>query len=76
MAGKLFSKDFLQAWTVGLNLVFATFTGLAIGYGLDYLFNTSPWLTIIFFFIGIIAGFRELYKIATKQDNGTDKKDI
>ncbi len=70
----LFSKDFLQAWTVGLNLVLSTFVGLAMGYGLDRLFNTSPWLTIIFLFLGIIAGFRELFRLAKKQDNGSDKE--
>ncbi len=74
--GKLFSKDFLQAWTVGLNLVFATFIGLAIGYFLDKLFNTSPWLTIIFLILGIVAGFRELWRLAAKEDkSGTDKDD-
>ncbi len=76
MAEKSFFRQLLQASTVGFNLVAATFIGLAIGYGLDALFNTSPWLTIIFLILGIIAGFRELYRLAQKQDNGTDKKDI
>lgn len=74
MPEKPFFRQLLQASTVGLNLVFSTFIGLAIGYGLDSLFHTSPWLTIIFLFIGIIAGFRELLRMATKQDNGTDSK--
>lgn len=73
---KPFFRQLLQVSTVGLNLVFSTFIGLAIGYGLDSLFNTSPWLMIIFLILGIIAGFRELFRIARKQDNGTDKKDI
>jgi ATP synthase protein I len=75
MAEKPFFKNLLQASTVGLNLVFSTFIGLAIGYGLDSLFHTSPWLMIIFFFLGIIAGFRELWRLARKEDNGSDKKD-
>ena len=73
---KPFFRQLLQVSTVGLNLVFSTFIGLAIGYGLDSLFNTSPWLMIIFLILGIIAVFRELFRIARKQDNGTDKKDI
>jgi ATP synthase protein I len=76
MSGKLFSKQFLQAWTVGLNLVLSTFVGLAIGYWLDKLFDTSPWLTITFLILGIIAGFRELFRMSKKQLNGNDKKDI
>lgn len=74
---KLYSKDFLKAWSVGLNLVFSTFIGLAIGYGLDKLFKvTFPWLTLIFLILGIISGFRDLVRLARKQDNGPDKKDI
>jgi ATP synthase protein I len=74
---KLYSKDFLKAWSVGLNLVFSTFIGLAIGYGLDKLFKvTFPWLTIIFLVLGIVSGFRDLLRLARKQDNGPDKKDI
>jgi len=74
---KLYSKDFLKAWSVGLNLVFSTFIGLAMGYGLDKLFKvTFPWLTILFLLLGIISGFRDLLKLARKQDNGPDKKDI
>ena len=73
MAEKPLFRQLLEASTVGLNLVLSTFVGLAIGYGLDSFFNTSPWLTIIFLIIGIIAGFRELVRIAKKQqDNGPD----
>lgn len=57
----------MMAWTVGLNLVLSTFIGLAIGYWLDKVFGTSPWLTIIFLVLGIIAGFRELFRMAKKE---------
>ncbi len=58
----------LDASSVGIQLVAATFAGLAIGYGLDRLFGTSPWLTCIFLVIGIISGFRELVRVARKVD--------
>ncbi|MBS1126666.1 MAG: hypothetical protein H6Q93_655 [Nitrospirae bacterium] len=74
MAEKPFFRQLLQASTVGINLVLSTFVGLAIGYGLDSLFHSSPWLTIIFLILGIIAGFRELFRMAKKQDNGPDTK--
>ncbi|PIP69913.1 MAG: hypothetical protein COW90_08110, partial [Nitrospirae bacterium CG22_combo_CG10-13_8_21_14_all_44_11] len=47
--------------------------------GLDKLFNTSPWFTIIFLMLGIIAGFLELIRMARKTydgDDGNNKKDI
>ena len=74
MTEKPFFRQLMQASTIGINLVLSTFVGLAIGYGLDSLFHSSPWLTIIFLILGIIAGFRELLRIANKQDNGPDTK--
>ena len=74
MKEKPFFRQLMQASTIGINLVLSTFVGLAIGYGLDSLFHSSPWLTLIFLILGIIAGFRELLRIANKQDNGPDTK--
>lgn len=76
MAEEPLFKQLLQASTVGLNLVLSTFVGLGIGYGLDKLFKTSPYLTIIFLIIGIISGFRDLFRIAKRQGNGSDKKGL
>ena len=71
-----YPKDFLKAWSVGLNLVFSTFIGLAIGYFLDKLFKvTYPWLTIIFLILGIVSGFRDLVRLARRQDDGPDNTD-
>jgi ATP synthase protein I len=65
---KTLFKQLLEASSVGIHLVVSTFVGFAIGYGLDKLFGTSPYLTVIFLIIGIIAGFRELIRIAKKQE--------
>ncbi len=48
--------------TIGVTLVAATAIGLAIGYGLDRLFGTSPWLTLTFTLFGIAAGFLNLFR--------------
>lgn len=60
------ARQLLDASQVGLNLVVATFVGFFIGRLLDAFFKTSPYLTVIFLFLGIIAGFRELYRAAKK----------
>ncbi len=52
--------------SIGLHLVSGIIVGTFIGYMLDKYFNSSPWLTIIFFFLGIIAGFYNMYKDAKK----------
>ncbi len=71
---KSFVGHLIDASSVGIQLVVSTFVGLAIGYGLDRLFGTSPWLTFIFLIIGIISGFRELLRIARKSDNDGNSK--
>ena len=69
------SRDYLQAWSVGLNLVISTFVGLGIGYWLDRYFHTLPWLTLIFLLLGIAAGFVEMFKMVRKENRGPDSKD-
>lgn len=61
-------RQLLEASSVGIHLVVSTFIGLAVGYALDKLFGTSPYLTVIFLVIGIIAGFMELVRVAIKQE--------
>jgi ATP synthase protein I len=85
MPEKSLFKHLYEVSTIGLALVIATFTGLAMGYGLDYAMekwfhiHTKPWLTVIFLIFGIIAGFRELYTMATRSEKGnepTNKEDL
>ncbi|MBA4373311.1 MAG: magnesium transporter [Thermodesulfovibrio sp.] len=66
----------MKAWMIGLNLVVSTFIGLAIGYWLDGVFSTRPWLTIIFLLLGIVSGFREIFRMVQKEDRGSDTKDL
>lgn len=63
-------RHLLRASSVGLNLVISTFVGLAMGYFLDSFLGTGPYLLIVFTILGIITGFRELFRMAK---NGSDK---
>jgi len=55
------------ASTVGINMVLSTFVGFALGYWvIDKYLNSYPWFTVILTFLGIVAGFRYLFKIAQK----------
>jgi ATP synthase protein I len=54
------------ASTLGLTIVLATVIGLAVGIWLDRVFDTGPWLTLIFLVLGIVAGFRNFYRYMTK----------
>jgi ATP synthase protein I len=64
--------DMLWVSTLGINLVLATLVGVAIGWYLDKWFHTSPVLTIVFFFIGTFAGFRQIY-LAVRKLGDEDK---
>ena len=53
--------------SVGINLVAASVIGLAMGYYLDKWLETSPWLTLIFLLLGIVAGFRNIFILTTRE---------
>ena len=53
--------------SLGVSMVAATLIGLAMGYYLDKWLETSPWLTLIFLVIGIIAGFRNIYILTERE---------
>lgn len=60
-------KDFLYASSVGIHFVLCTIVGLAMGYLLDKYFDTFPYMSVIFFIVGISAGVKELIRIAKKE---------
>lgn len=64
------------AGTIGLHLVSATFVGLAMGYFLDMWLGTSPWLLVIFLILGIVAGFRDIFREARRIHRSTQGDDI
>ena len=47
---------------IGLHLVSGPLVGFAIGYGLDYWLDTSPWCKLFFLLLGIAAGFLNVYR--------------
>ena len=46
--------------SLGFSVALSIFIGLAVGVYLDRRFETSPWCTLIFLVLGIIAGFRNI----------------
>ena len=53
-------KDLAYYSSLGISVALAIFIGLGIGVWLDRKFDTSPWLTLTFLVLGIIAGFRNI----------------
>jgi len=48
--------------SLGLMLPSSIVVGLFIGYLLDKLFGTQPWLLLVFFLLGTISGFYSLLR--------------
>ncbi len=53
-------KELAYYSSLGISVSLAIFIGLGFGVWLDRKFDTSPWLTLIFLVLGIIAGFRNI----------------
>ena len=54
------------AFKLGADLVAAVAVGTIIGFILDSWFGTKPWLIIIFFFLGAIAGILNVIRTANR----------
>jgi ATP synthase protein I len=52
------------AFKLSTELVAAVAVGTIIGFILDKTFDTKPWLILIFFFVGVVAGMTNVIKSA------------
>ena len=57
------------AFKLGTELVSAVGVGTIIGFILDSWFDTKPWLIIVFFFLGSIAGIWNVIRTANRMQN-------
>jgi ATP synthase protein I len=48
-------------------LIGGLFGGAVVGYALDYLLGTFPWLLLALLFLGIANAFRNIIRITTKR---------
>ena len=58
-----------QAFKLSTELVAAVLVGTIIGFILDNWFDTKPWLIIIFFFVGVVAGIFNVIRSAKRLQN-------
>lgn len=59
--------QYLSLGAVGIEMGAALAVGLALGWYLDRLLDTRPWLMVVFTGFGIVAGFRNLIRVGQKQ---------
>jgi len=56
------SDSAMRLSSLGLTLVFSTFIGFGLGWLLDKVLKTRPFLTILLLLLGIVAGFINVYR--------------
>ena len=57
------------AFKMSTELVSAVVVGTIIGFILDKTFGTKPWLILIFFFVGVVAGIMNVIRSAKKMQD-------
>ncbi|HEY4641347.1 MAG TPA: AtpZ/AtpI family protein [Thermoanaerobaculia bacterium] len=65
------AQQLLEASSIGWMFPIAIGTGALMGWGLDKLFGTKPWLTWIFLGFGIAAAFLNLFRAGLRNDDGS-----
>ena len=61
-----------DAYSMAFAFPAAIVLGVGLGWWLDKLFGTKPWLTAVFGALGVIAAFINLFRIGMR-DDGTGK---
>jgi len=61
-------RSLLSYSSLGIEMGLSVAIGIALGFFLDKVFKTYPYLTIIFMIFGIVSGFRTVYRIAKKME--------
>ena len=60
------------AFKISTEMVAAVVVGTIIGFILDNWFGTKPWLILIFFFVGVIAGILNVIRSAKNMQKKED----
>ena len=59
---------FLSASSVGLEMGLSVLIGIGFGYWLDTKAGTTPWLMLLFLALGLVAGFRGVFRALREAD--------
>ncbi|MEP1231068.1 MAG: AtpZ/AtpI family protein [Litorimonas sp.] len=57
-----------MAWRLSTELLVSVLVGAGLGYGLDKLFGTNPWILLVGLGFGFAAGIKSVLRTAEKMD--------
>lgn len=58
-----------------LELGVSVAVGAGLGYWLDSMFDTAPWLTLFWLLCGVVAGFRSLLRVVRRLEKAEGQRD-
>lgn len=67
------TKKWTQYSATGLEFGLSVIIGLGIGYWLDTVFGTAPWLALFWLTCGVVAGVRSLYRLAKRLEREAEE---
>ena len=63
-------NEFMQALAllsqIGITIIACVAVGIFLGWQLDRLFGSSPWLLLVFSLLGVLAAFKSIFDFAKK----------
>ena len=62
----------LNASSVGIELGLSVGIGLLIGFYMDRWLGTEPWLMLLWLVLGLIAGFRGVFRAVARADRAAE----
>lgn len=65
------SAGYGYAMRLSSEFISAILVGAAIGYGIDWLFGTTPWAMIVFMLLGFVAGIMNVLRVAGEISGST-----
>ncbi|RPJ11688.1 MAG: AtpZ/AtpI family protein [Deltaproteobacteria bacterium] len=65
-------KEWMRYSSLGIEMAVSVLIGAFGGYGLGALFHTKPWLMIVGFILGSVAGFRSLFRLLDQENKKKD----
>lgn len=69
-------RDIAEAWSLGLLFPVSIASGFGLGYWLDGLLGTRPWLGAIGTGLGVVAAFLNLIRMGIRSDRSlSDSED-
>ena len=61
-----FARAMAHLSQIAISIIACIAVGIFLGWFLDRLLGTSPWLLIVFTFLGIAAAFKSIFDFAKK----------